>query len=131
RRTVERHLEQSAPESEGAASPGMFDLLGEGVGSDDDRASLPEEELQAEEEAQIEAASQATIGPVKAVSAKLLFEKERKLLDQMAEIAEKARSLPDARIRALVDWIRMHMCPDLPPLGKQATTSAKWNDTRF
>lgn len=129
RRTVERQLEQSATESE-SASAGMFDLLGEGIGNDDDRATLPEEELQAEEEAQIEAASQATIGPVKAPSAKQLFEKERKLLDQMTEIAEKARSLPDARIRALVDWIRKHQCPDLPQLGKQATKPATWNDTR-
>ena len=51
----------------------------------------------------------------------------------MTEVAESARGLPDARVRNLVDWIRKHMCPDLPPLGTMQTRSApaKWNDTRI
>ncbi len=45
------------------------------------------------------------------------FAREKQLLDEMTEIAEAARGLPDARVRKLVDWIRQKMCPDLPPLG--------------
>ncbi len=74
--------------------------------------TLPEEELQAEEDAQIEAATRDTAG-----SGSDAFAAEKQLLDEMTEIAEAARGLPDARVRYLVDWIRQTMCPDLPPLG--------------
>jgi superfamily II DNA/RNA helicase len=132
RRTVERQMQKSSQESESAGYSNMFDLLGEGVGNDDDRAVLPEEELQAEEEAQFEAASRATVGPVNEPTARQLLEKERLLLDQMTQIAEKARSLPDARIHALVDWIRKNMCPALPPFGLLSSSAepARWNETR-
>jgi hypothetical protein len=144
RRTIERHFLKplspkgrgacgtDSPAPEPAVSPGRFDLLAEAVGKDDDRAALPAEDLQAEEEAQIEAARQAAMGPLQAPAAQALFAKERQLLDQMAKIAEKARALPDARIRALADWIREHMCPDLPPPGQAAGSAgpARWKDTR-
>ena len=55
---------------------------------------------------------------------------EQKLLDEMTEIAEAARGIPDARVRKLIDWIREHMCPDLPKAGKR-TAAAAWNDTRI
>ncbi len=48
----------------------------------------------------------------------------RTLLDEMTTIAEGARDLPDAKIRAIVDWIREHQCPDLPALGAGARRSA-------
>jgi superfamily II DNA or RNA helicase len=128
-RTVQRQMEEPAPST---PAPGLLDLIGEGVGSDDDRAQLPEEELQAEEEAQIEAATRATAGPITEPTAKQLFEREQRLLNEMTGIAEKARGLPDARIDKLVDWIRTYMCPDLPPLGQPASSKpAQWNDTRL
>ena len=43
---------------------GQIDLLAGAVGNDDDRAALAEEELQAEEDAQVAAASAATAGPL-------------------------------------------------------------------
>jgi hypothetical protein len=52
-------------------------------------------------------------------------------LEEMTRIAEEARGLPDARVHHLVDWIREHMCPALPPLGELPSgRAAKWNDTR-
>jgi hypothetical protein len=57
-RTVERHRKQRA--AEGEARPGLFDLIGGGVGRDDDRAELDSDALQREEDAQFEAAT-ATI----------------------------------------------------------------------
>ncbi|WP_437202061.1 DISARM system SNF2-like helicase DrmD [Planctomicrobium sp. SH664] len=126
RRTVQRQweeLQKSATVEQDAS--GALDLLTGSVGSDDDRAQLDEQELQAEEDAQFEAASLSSMGSLEDLSARELFAREQKLLDQMTEIAEQARGKPDARVRKLIDWIRGHMCPDL---GK---TGARWNDTRL
>ena len=100
------------------------DLLTGSVASDDDRALLNEQELAAEEEAQIIAASEASLGKSTAASEGELFAREQELLDQMTELAESSRALPDARVRKLVDWIRSQMCPDIGAVG------AKWNNIR-
>ena len=36
------------------------------------------------------------------------------LLDEMTELADRTRNLPDAKVRALIEWIRANQCPDLP-----------------
>ncbi len=110
RRTVEKHWQEaqsrpSRPESE-STTPGLF---AEGIDNDDDRATLSEQEIQAEEESQIETATRATTPPTAAA-----FQAETRLLDQMTQIADAARALPDARVRYLVDWIRTNMCPEMP-----------------
>src|SRR5690606_39130574 len=87
RRTVQRHWEAAQggqPEPE--ATPSTPDLFSQGVDPDDDRATLSEEELRAEEEAQIEAATLATSGSLADLSAKQLFAREQELLDEMTEI---------------------------------------------
>ena len=94
------------------------------MGNDDDRATLEEEQLQAEEDAQFEAASAATIGPIEDLSAKQLFDREQQLLEEMTDIAEQARGKADARVQRLIEWMREKMCPDLGKAG------AKWNNTR-
>jgi len=120
RRTVLRQWEESqAGGRKVETRVAVSDLLGEGVGSDDDRAVLSEEELQAEEEAQVEAASRATAGPFASEAARNLFSREQSLLEEMARIADASRGLPDARVRCLVDWIRANMCP-----------GGTWNDLR-
>lgn len=134
RKTVVRQWEewqkgQPQPETEEA----QIDLLPAGLDSDDDRAEMPETELQAEEEAQIEAITRATTGPLEGRTAQELFAKEQKLLEQMAEVAEASCALPDARVQYLVNWIRENMCPDLPQLGKTPPPGVvpKWNSTRL
>ncbi len=129
RRTVEKHWHEaqtkpSRPEPE-SETPGLF---AEGIDNDDDRATLSEQEIQAEEESQIETATRATTPPTAAA-----FQAETRLLDQMTQIADTARSLPDARVRYLVDWVRTNMCPEMPPLGSSSAPGrpAKWNDTRI
>jgi len=125
RRTVQKQWEAGeAGKDQPADSQTSLDLLTHSVGSDDDRANLSEEELQAEQDAQFEAASAATLGPTADAKARDLFAREQRLLDQMTELAESARGLPDARIRKLVEWIRTNMCLQLGRPG------AKWNDTR-
>ena len=94
------------------------------MGNDDDLAAMAEEELQAEEDAQVAAASAATAGPLDDAKARHVFAQEQKLLDEMTEIAEAARGRPDARVRKIIDWIRKNMCPDLSKPG------ARWTDIR-
>jgi superfamily II DNA or RNA helicase len=130
RKTVLRQWEASQTDPDAAQTktstlaPTQLDLLTGGLDSDDDRASLAEEELQAEEDAQVEAATLAALGPISDAEARALFAREQALLDQMTELAESARHLPDARLRRLVAWIRQQMCLDLGQPG------ARWNDTR-
>lgn len=125
RKTVQRQWEkmQEDAKPDESSTSGM-DLLSGSVGNDDDRATLDEEQLQAEEDAQFEAASAATMGPIEDLSAKRLFEREQKLLQEMMDIAEDARGKPDARVKKLIAWIREKMCPDLGKSG------AKWNNIR-
>jgi hypothetical protein len=128
RRTMDRHWQTATA---GRSEPGAFNatpfLFAGGVDNDDDRATLSEEEIEAEEDTQIEAATRETTAAGMAG-----FAREKELLDQMTEVAEAARGLPDARVRYLVDWIRQNMCPELPPLGTMQSRGmpARWNDTR-
>jgi superfamily II DNA/RNA helicase len=128
RKTAEKHWQQQA--STIVPTIRRLDLLGEGVGSDDDRATVSEEELQKEEEAQIEAATGATSGQA-ATSSQV--ETERRLLAAMADLADRSRDLPDGRIVKLVEWIRTNMCPSLPSLDDPHPPSepARWTDVRI
>ena len=127
RRTVLRQWEalQSQGQPAPVASVYRVELLGSGVGSDDDRALFSEMELAIEEEAEVAAVTAATGGSTNSEVARALFVQEQDLLEKMTELAESSRALPDARINKLVDWIRANMCPDL------STTGAKWNDIRI
>lgn len=134
RRTVLRQWQAS--QADGApreARPDEIDLLAGSVGGDDDRAALSEDELQAEEDAQFEAATRATLGPLEGGEASRLFAREQELLEEMARIAGASRGLPDARVRKLVEWIRANMCPGLPVPGMRPPDGppAAWNDTRI
>ena len=101
-----------------------LDLLTGSIDYDDDRATLEEEQLQAEEDAQFEAATSTSLGPLDDLSAKQLFAHEQKLLDEMTEVAEQSRGKSDPRTVKLIEWIRDQMCPDLGKPG------AAWNDIR-
>jgi SNF2 family DNA or RNA helicase len=100
--------------------------------ADDDRAEWDEEDLEAEEAAQIESATLTAEGLLSEdPSSNELWLKEQQLLDEMQKIAEEARHHPDAKLHALIDWIRANMCPELPPFGmKVQGGSPKWNDRR-
>ena len=128
RRTVQRRWDAAGQDQARSGDhPGQPSLFAEGIDNDDDRATLSEAELQAEEDAQIEAATLDTT-PARADG----FAREKQLLDEMTEVAEAARGLPDARVRKLVDWIRQNLCPDLPPLGttQRQGAPARWNENR-
>src|ERR1019366_1039931 len=86
-----------------------LDLLAGGLSNDDDRAAEPEEALAREEDGQVAAASTASLGNTKTAGADVLFAHEQQLLDEMTEIADAARGLPDAKVRRLLDWISEQM----------------------
>jgi superfamily II DNA or RNA helicase len=125
RTTVRRQWEklQGTAPAEEDSTPAL-DLLTGSIDYDDERATLAEDQLRAEEDAQFEAASAASLGAVDDPSSTQLFAHEQKLLDEMTEIAEHARGKSDARTVKLIEWIRDQMCPDLGKPG------AAWNDTR-
>ncbi|MEH2207171.1 MAG: DISARM system SNF2-like helicase DrmD [Nostoc sp.] len=79
-------------------------LLFESPGADDERAEFSEEEVQAEEDAQMAAASMQAAGQTA---------RELAILDEMADVANASRYQPDPKIQKLVEWIRQNLCPDL------------------
>jgi len=130
RRTVEKQWQAltastPTPPTQSDLNPQSLDLLGGGLDQDDDRAELDEEQLTNAEEAQIEAASASSFGPVAGSQAESMFARERELLDQMTRVAEEARGKNDARVDRLLKWIKEKMCPKL---GK---SRAEWNDLRL
>lgn len=125
RRAVERQAAEPAP-APPPPTEATLPLLLEAPGSDDERAELPEAEVQAEEEAQLEAASLAGSGPQEALA------EELRLLEAMGQLAEEARARPDARVLRLLAWIREHMCPGLPRPGQRPQGEpAAWNERRL
>lgn len=130
RRTMEKVWAREAPppESADAQRPDQLELLAGDVDADDDRAELSEEELQALEDAQIEASTESTGGDQHLAD----VQAERRLLDQMDSIAEQARGMPDARIRYLIEWLKEHMCSAARLPGQPLKQpNAPWTDLRL
>jgi SNF2 family DNA or RNA helicase len=96
------------------------------VDSDDDRASVNDEELGLMFDAEAEKATLASAADAAPEAA------ERKLLEEMESIAERGRLEPDAKIRYLVKWIRENMCAgaNLPADGG-SKEGAAWNNRRL
>ncbi len=84
-----------------------LDLLGQAPDADDERAELPEEEVEREDDAQMATATANASGGLAPLT------EELSLLDEMARIARGARYDADARVRYLLRWIREQLCPDL------------------
>lgn len=106
------------------------------VDAEDERALLPEEELDQLYDMETERATLASseIGSTP--------ETEKGLLDEMLRMAEAARNLPDAKIRYLVRWIRENQCAgaSLPARGgpqaaapwapRRVIIFTEWDDTK-
>ncbi|MCK4306032.1 MAG: DISARM system SNF2-like helicase DrmD, partial [Candidatus Eisenbacteria sp.] len=140
RKTVERQWERAR---EDLPQPGKtvgdtkstsleVELLTSSPGADDEHSAWTDEELETAEDAQIEAATAlAEAETPRDTTAEEFWRHEQKLLDRMQEVAEHSRHIPDAKTRVLVDWIREHLCPGLPPFGKSTKGEPpKWNNRR-
>ena len=136
RKTVERHWPKSrqAEDAPVAPAPRAGDpvLFLKPPDADDERADWTGEETEAEEKEQIEAITLAAEAEGPADSDAALWTREQRLLDRMQAVAEETRHLPDAKTRRLIDWIREHLCPELPPFGRRPSGGAPpcWNTRR-
>jgi hypothetical protein len=128
-RTLDRML---ADATDGEADTGSFGQVSldelTPPGADDDEAENSEAVQEAAEDSAMERATRAAAeGEAKTLR------RERDLVREMATIANAHRYQPDARIRALVDWIRANQCPSLPPLDENERSGdpATWMPRRL
>ena len=100
--------------------------------ADDERGEWTHEEQEADEAATVEAVTAAVEAESpRDASAETLWRQEQAILDRMQAIAEQSRHLPDAKVRRLIDWMRVNLCPDLPPVGQSpGGAPPKWNNRR-
>jgi superfamily II DNA or RNA helicase len=133
RDTVERQWSKAQSGAGSVADPAQLevDLVSSAPDADDERGEWSPEDLEAEEAAQVAAVTaEAEADSPRGKGAEAMWRKEQALLDKMRDIAERERSKPDAKARALVGWIRKNLCPDLPPFGQRPRGEPKWNDRR-
>ena len=134
RETVKKQWEQARTTEAETQSAGDrdADLFTSLPDADDERSEWTPEQLEAEEADQIEAVTAAAeADSPRDANAEKLWRHEQALLDRMQAVAEKARYLPDAKIRRLIAWTRNNLCPELPPFGRQPQgTPPKWNNRR-
>jgi len=79
-------------------------LLTTAPDADDDRGDTTEDEVQAEDDAAIASATSRAAAP----GLEAGLHRERDLLARMTDIANRARGLPDARVKHLTEWARQH-----------------------
>ena len=134
RATVARQWEKTRAASAAAAKSRAVDLqlFTTAPDADDERGEWTGDELAAAEAAQIETLTAvAETEAARDAAAQALWHREQALLDEMQEVAEKTRYLPDAKTHRLLDWIRENLCPELPPFGRHAEgPPPKWNNRR-
>jgi hypothetical protein len=96
------------------------------AGPDDERGLVDEAVLGEMFDRETTKATMASAGDPAAAT-----EKERELLDQMSQIAETKRMLPDARVRYLVNWIKEKMCAGAGLKDDGGPNAgAEWTDLR-
>lgn len=95
-----RHSSSASP----TASLAQLRLLTTAPDADDDRGETTEEELRAEDDAAIEAAT----AKASVASPAAALQRERELLDRMMELANAARGVADAKVKHIVEWAKAH-----------------------
>ena len=102
--------------------------LSAGYDNDDERGLLPPDQQETEAAAAMEQASLVASG--KSTSADVAT--ERKLLGDMARVAEQHRFRPDARVTWLLDWLRQNACGGIRTEGnKSPQPGATWTPLRL
>ncbi len=112
-----------------AAATARSVAIPDAPGPDDERATLPDEELEAEA---AEAAEEASALPATPHGPPPVTAEERALLDEMERIAATAANQPDARVEWLLRFVRSELCPGLPAPGEPLPkVKPKWKDRRI
>jgi superfamily II DNA or RNA helicase len=78
-----------------------------------------DEAIQADADAELQAQSERLPSPTEEATA---------LLKSLRAMAERARRAPDAKVRALLAWMRVHLCPAIGV--KNSTASREWSSRR-
>ena len=137
RGTVRRQWEEAAAGKAAASVHGSVlasaRLFASPPGADDERAEHSDDDAAAEEAAQIAEINAAAEGePTGNAAMEAIRREEEALLERMQEVASAARGRPDAKTRHLIDWIREHLCPNLPRCGERSGGGppSRWNDRR-
>jgi SNF2 family DNA or RNA helicase len=105
-----------------------LDLLSGKLDRDDDRSLLSEEEVAQIEADEVDQITRATAGDKQNAA----VDDEKRLLDAMAAAADESRSLPDAKVKCVVEWIRENMCAGAKLPGESANAGdSSWQDTRL
>lgn len=133
RKTVERQWAEAENSAEHELTEAQAEqLLLHAPSADDAEAGQTDEDLDELDTEAFEVLTDAVEEAVKHSAATTKqHEREQELLDRMHEVAAKARHMPEGKDQALINWIRQHMCPELPEYGKRAKgPAAKWNDRR-
>ena len=92
--------------------------------NDDDEYGVPDEVLDESDEARVTAES-AFISPT---------QDARKILEEMRRLASQSRGAADAKVHALIDFIKRNQCAAVEVGGvapKAAKADRKWSDTRL
>ncbi len=131
RATIERQQQKMAGQAV-ARVVAEESLFTRASGADDERADWTDEELAAEDSTDVEAITTAAEAEAPSdAAAQALRKREEELLDKMHTIAEEHRHVPDAKLRYLIDWIREHLCPQLPQYGETTRGPVpKWQNRR-
>ena len=133
RKTVERQWAQVDASAEQELTEAQAEqLLLHAPSSDDEETRQTDDDVDELDREAFEVVTDAVEAVAKRTAATTAQrERERSLLDQMAGIANKTRHQLDGKDRALIEWIREHMCPDLPEYGKAVKgLAAQWNERR-
>jgi len=102
--------------------------LREGITPDSPEAGYSQEKLEERDAGAVETATIASAGD----SLKADVAKERKLLEQMQTIVDKAQFIPDARVMHLLRFIREKMCSGTEVANEHpAVEGAKWTRKRI
>ena len=133
RSTAERQRREALDSAEGSG-PAQVDhsLITGTPGPDDENSRTDDDDLQVEEDSQFRAATlESESGSTSSAEEAAQWDREIALLDRMEAIALRARGLPDAKVRWLLDWIRDNMCLIGQSVIEPSHSPAKWNDRRI
>ncbi|MFO0590344.1 MAG: DISARM system SNF2-like helicase DrmD [Polyangiaceae bacterium] len=88
---------------------------------DEDAYGVDDEQLDAEDAAEVASASEALATPEG---------RAREILQTMLDLARQHKNRADAKVHALLDWLRAELCPGVSLSEEGSRKSGKWADRR-
>lgn len=104
-----------------SAAPAPAPLLGRGRPEDDDAYGVDDEQRDEEDAAEVASASTALPSPEG---------RARQLLQRMLDLSRQHRHRPDAKVAALLHWLRAELCPGVGTSDRGKRRSGAWGDRR-